>query len=375
MMRYNYYSRAVIHPDCLRHNLKVIRSLVPAGTKILIPVKCNAYGFGMLAVSQFLEKEKADYLGTAFPFEAIQLRKAGIKKPILVFGEIIHKEDFLNIIKYNLTATVFTHDTLDRLDKAAEKLNRIVPVHIKIDTGMGRNGIPYPMARTLIREAFQKKNVRLEGLYTHLSAADEKEKKFTLEQIERFRDIHDQTVRTGIRIPLVHVLNSAGIMNYPEYGFSMVRPGIMFYGYYPDNRIRKDIPLKQGLSFQSRICYIKKNPDKTPVSYGHTYYTRKNEIIATVCSGYGDGINRLLSNRHSVLYRDRECRIRGRICMDQFMVDISRIKGPHKGDWVTVFGKDIKKEIRLESLAEELDTITYELLCRIGERVERIYLN
>ncbi len=366
----NYYSRALIHLNHLKQNLKCIKSLVKKGTKILIPVKCNAYGLGLLPVSQFLEKEKVDYLGVAFPFEGMYLRKNKIKVPILVFSELIYEKDYKNIIEYHLTPSVFTERTLDQLDRMAKHYHKIISIHIKVDTGMGRNGINKEQAISFIEKASHKKNLHVEGVYTHLSAAEELNKGFTQRQIHAFDALIQ---KLNIDIPLVHILNSAGIMNYPKYSYSMVRPGIMFYGYYPDNQIKKNIIIKQGMTLQTRVSFLKQTRKGTPISYGHTYYTTSDEILATASCGYGDGLNRLLSNQHQALYKNQLCPIRGRICMDQFMIDVSNIKNPQQGDWITLFGHEDKKEIRLEKIARQLKTIPYEILCTIGDRVERKY--
>lgn len=373
MEKYRYYAQALIHLDRLRHNLKLIRSGLKKGVRILVPVKCDAYGFGLVPVSRFLEKEGVDYLGVAYPFEGIRLRKSGVKKPILLFGEIIHPEDYRNIIRYHLTPTLFTEDSLRKLRLEAERQKRTVPVHIKIDTGMGRNGIAPEQAVSFIRKISLIPRFFIEGIYTHLSAAEEKKRFFTLSQLGIFLNIIGQLRRQGVIPPLIHALNSAGIMNYPGFSFSMVRPGIMFYGYYPDNRIRKDFPLKPAMTLRSRICHVRQPAKGTPVSYGHTYRTRQGERIATVSAGYGDGVSRLLSNSHSVLVHDRLCPVRGRICMDQFMIGLSGVKNCSHGDWAVIFGKDKKREIRLEKIAQGLGTIPYEIICGMGERVERVY--
>lgn len=371
---YNFYSFAFINLDYIKHNISVIRSLVKKNVKILIPVKCNAYGCGIIPVSRFLEKEKIDYFGVAFPFEGILLRQHKIKKPVLIFNEILYKKDYEEIIRNNLTPTVFTDLSLKEFNKLGKKYNKKINIHVNIDTGMGRIGVPFDQIFIFLNLIFSMKNINLEGIYTHLSSADEKDRKFTLSQINKFEKILTFIKQRGLTIPLIHVLNSAGIINYPAYCYNMVRPGIMSYGYFPDNKINKNIKIKPCMNLKSKILYIKKVKNATPISYGHTYSSKEGEIIASIAGGYGDGISRLLSNNGIVLYHDKICRIRGRICMDQFMIEINRDTNPQKGNLVTIFGKDEKKEIKLEQLAEKLKTIPYEILCLIGERVKRIYL-
>lgn len=370
---YNYYSQAIIHLNHLSHNLQIIKSLIKKPIKILIPVKCNAYGFGSLEISRFLEQKKIDYLGVAFPFEGLYLRQNKIKLPILIFGELIYKKDFENIITNNLTPTIFTLASLNLLNATAKKHHKICSIHINIDTGMARNSVQYEYAIDFIHKALTMKNIKIEGIYTHLSAADEQKRKFTHSQLKKFDALINLLKAEHIEIPLIHVLNSAGIINYPEFCYTMIRPGIMFYGYFPDNLINKKITLQQGMSLRSKILIIQNVKKNTPISYGHTYYTKNEEKIATIGTGYGDGLNRLLSNNFFVLYQDAKCRIRGRICMDHVLIGINHIKKPKLNDTVTIFGLDNKQEIRLEQLAKQIKTIPYEILCNIGARVSRIY--
>lgn len=370
---------AFINLKNLRHNINVIRSLIKKGTKILIPVKCNAYGCGIIPVSRFLEKEGSDYLGVAFPFEGILLRRHKIKMPVLIFNEVIDKKDYDNIIRNDLTPTVFTVPSLKIFDQLGRKYNKKINIHIKIDTGMGRIGVPFNEIFQFIELLPSLHNIRVEGIYTHLSSADEKDRRFTLSQIKKFEEVMAWTKQKSMEIPLFHVLNSAGIINYPDFCYNMIRPGIMFYGYFPDNKIKKNVQIKPCMDLKSRILFIKKVEEGTPISYGQTYLARQGEIIASVAGGYGDGINRLLSNNGTVLYHDKLCRVRGRVCMDQFMIDISPAWNARKSDLpnedlVTIFGKDRKNQIRLELIAEKIKTIPYEILCLIGERVKRVYL-
>ncbi len=370
---YNSYSFAFINLKHLKHNLKIIKTLVKRKTKILIPVKSNAYGCGMVTVSRFLEKEGIDYLGVAFPFEGIILRKKKIKKPILVFSEVIYKDDYDKIIKYNLTPTVFTISSLKKFNQLGKKYNKKINIHINVDTGMGRIGVPHNNIFDFLKTSFLMKNIKIEGVYTHLSSADEKDKTFTLLQLNKFQCIVD-FLKKYKRDLLIHVLNSAGIINFPGYSYNMIRPGIMFYGYFPDNVIRKQVKIKPCMNLKAKILFIKKIKENTSISYRHTYISNNSEMIASIGGGYGDGINRLLSSHGHVLYQDRKCPIRGRVCMDQFMIDISKHKKFKIGDLITIFGRDHKKDIFLEDISRQIKTIPYEILCLIGERVQRIYI-
>ncbi len=372
----NKYSRAIINLKNLKNNIKTIKNLAGNDKKILIPVKCNAYGLGMTQISAYLQKYKlADYLGVAYPFEGIELRKNNIKLPILIFGSIIFKHDYDNIIKYNLTPTVSDLKTAENLNLTGKKHKKKIKIHINIDTGMGRIGLNYETAVKTILTINKMSNLIIEGIYSHLSSADETDKKFTLKQINTFTSIIKELKNNKLEPEYTHLLNSAGIINFKKTEFNMIRPGIMFYGYYPDNKIRKNINLKQGLSLFSRIIFVKQSKKGTPISYGHTYFTRSKEQIATVGIGYGDGINRLLSNSSYFYFNGLKCKIRGRVCMDQIMINIPSKEKAKIGDEVLIFGEAEKSSIRLEKLAEKLHTIPYEILCNLGDRIEKIYID
>ncbi|MBN1897159.1 MAG: alanine racemase [Spirochaetes bacterium] len=368
---YHYFTQALIHLKNLSHNLSVIRSLAGKEKKMIIPVKCNAYSFGMIRVARFLMSQHIDSLAVAFPFEGFILRKNKISSPVLCFNEPLHCDDFVKMIREKITPTVYTERSLCAFNTLAKKK---IKVHINIDTGMGRIGVPYKKAFSFIKKAFQLSHIHVEGVYSHLSSADETRKDFTQRQIKQFSDLARQLKNSGYNVPLLHLSNSAGIINYPDLPFNTIRPGIMFYGYFPDNHIKKSIPLKGGMTLRSIISFLKKTQARSPISYGHTYYTKKNEVIATVSLGYGDGLARLLSNHHDVLVQGQKCPVRGRICMDQFMIDTSRVKSVKQGDPVTIFGQDGRGQILLEDVARKLKTIPYEVLCQIGPRVERIYV-
>jgi len=370
---FNPYSFAFINLKNLAHNLKIIKSMVQKQTSVLIPVKSNAYGCGLVPISRFLD-DKINYFGTAFPFEAFILRKNKIKSPILVFNEVIYKEDFENIIKFRITPTVYTIHSLNKFNQLGKKYKKNINIHINVDTGMGRNGVPYHDIFSFLKQASSMNHIRIEGIYTHLSSADEKTRTFTLSQLKKFDTTVSFIKENKIKVQYFHVLNSAGLIKYPEFCYNMIRPGIMFYGYFPDNIRKKSINIKPCMNLKAKILYSKKVKQKTPISYAHTYYSHNNENIAVIGVGYGDGINRLLSNNNSVLYKDKICPIRGRICMDQFMIDTGQNIVPKQNDLITIFGRDHKKEIRIEDIAKKLKTIPYEILCQIGERVQRIYL-
>jgi len=370
----NHYSFAIISLKNLLHNLNIIRSRILPNTEIVIPVKCNAYGFGMIEISKFVIKQGIKFLSVAFPFEAFILRKNNIKSHIIVFNEPIYDSDAENMVKLNITPTLFTKDTLIQFNKYGKKYKKKVPVHINIDTGMGRIGVPFKESLEFILYANTLRNIKIEGIYSHLSAADENNTKFTKEQFKKFDILISQIKEYKIFPKFFHIYNSAAIINYPPSKYNMVRPGIMFYGYFPDNNIKEKIDLMQGISLKSFVTFVKNTEKGTPISYGHTYWTKGIEKVSTVSCGYGDGVNRLLSNNGYVLIQGKKCKIIGRICMDQFMVKIPPSLKIKKGDTVTIFGNDNGSEIRLEQIAKNLKSIPYEILCNIGERVKRIYV-
>lgn len=349
----------------LSHNIKEVRKRT-GKRSILAVVKANAYGHGAVEVSRFLLREGVSMLGVAFTQEAIQLREGGIDTPILVFFDKYNIEAYL---KYNLIPTVFDFTTAKEISDKAYKQNLQIPIHVKVDTGMGRVGFDVKTALTAILRIVRLKNIRLEGLMSHFSDADLQDKYFALQQIKDFKRIVSSLKAKGIIFKYIHMANSAAVLTMPEAYFNAVRPGIMLYGY----GCSKDNNLKPVLSLKSSILFLKQVPAGTPISYGRTFITKRKSIIATVPIGYADGYNRRLSNQGEVLINGRRAPVVGRVCMDTVMVDVTDIPDINKDSEVVLIGRSGKEEITAADIAEKIGSIPYEVLTSIGQRVKRIY--
>lgn len=360
---------AEINLENIAYNINSIRRIISPCTEILATVKADAYGHGIIPVSKKLVSLGIGYLGVATLDEAIVLRNAGIKCRILILGGIFPK-DADAVVRYNLTQSVFTKDVAGALNLAAEKNKKKVPIHIKVDTGMGRLGVWHSDALDFIIQIKRFKSVNIEGIFTHLSSADIDEG-FTESQISDFKILLSNLEKHGICIPLRHAANSLGIINFKDSHFNLVRPGIIIYGLYPKDRL--NIKLKPVLALKTKIAYLKKLPKGRSVSYGHTYIADKSTVIATLPIGYGDGYPRVLSNRASVLVKGKRAKLAGRVCMDQIMVDVGHIKNVKVGDTVILIGKKGASRVSAEELAELSGTICYEIVCGIGLRVPRVY--
>jgi len=352
----------------LAYNFQQIKNLITAGTKIMACVKADAYGHGLIPVSKKLVSCGVDYLGVASIDEAIKLRNAKVKLPILVLGMIL-KKDVLPLFRYNIIPTVCTKDMAHVLNRQARSEGKAIKIHIKVDTGMGRIGILHRDVLGFIKDISRLKFINIEGIFTHLACADT-DKNFTYYQIDLFNRLKNKLDNLGIDIPLVHAANSLGVVNYPNSHFNMVRPGLIIYGLCPKENLR--INLKPVLSLKTKVVYFKRVPQGYGISYGHTYVTKKETTIVTLPVGYGDGYPRNLSNKAPVLISGRRFKISGHVCMDQIMVDIGNY--PVKiGEVVVLIGSQAKNKITAEELANLSDTISYEIVCGLGSRVPRIY--
>ena len=360
---------AEINLKHIAYNINSIRKIIPKDTRILATVKADAYGHGIIPVSKTLVSGGIDYLGVASLDEAVVLRNSGIKSSILVLGGILPR-DAEAVIRYGLTQAVYTGSVARALNAAARRANSKARVHIKVDTGMGRLGVWHRDALSFINKINKLTFIDMEGVFTHLSSADS-DAGFTNEQIAIFDIILRKLEGAGINIPLRHVANSAGLVYFKRSHYNLVRPGIIIYGLTPSSRIR--FKAKPALSLKTKIIYIKNVPKGRSISYGRSFIIKKNTVIATLPVGYGDGYPRALSNKAKVLVRGREASIVGRVCMDQVMIDVGHIKNAKIADTVTLIGKDKKNIIRAEDLAALSDTICYEIVCGIGNRIPRIY--
>ena len=338
--------------------------------KILVPVKADAYGHGIIPVSRRLEALAVDYLGVASIDEGIILREAGIKVPILVLSPIL-AENVKVVLDYGLTQTVCTKELALSLNREAKKNNITANIHIKVDTGMHRVGVAHTSAYVFIQETALLPNLKIEGIFTHFPCADDNPA-FTRRQIGMFERLIKRLEQANIRIPLKHSSNSLGVIDYPRGHFNMVRPGLMIYGLYPKERLK--IKLRPVLSLKTRVSYLKVVAKGSGISYGHTYITKRKMKIATLPIGYGDGYPCSLSNQAYCLIGGDKVKIIGRICMDQLMVDVTKIKKVRIGSPVVLVGFQKAKGISVEDLAKLAGTISYEIACGLGNRVPRIYI-
>ncbi|MBR5337349.1 MAG: alanine racemase [Lachnospiraceae bacterium] len=367
---------AYIDLDALMSNMSEIRRLIRPETKVIAVIKANAYGHGASVFAK--ELEKLDYLwgfAVAAVSEAAQLRDEGISKPILLLGASFEPE-FRQLIELDVRPAVFSYDTALKLSNEAAALNRTVNIHIKTDTGMSRIGYrPGPDSIDSILKISKLPCLKIEGIFTHFSKADEKDLSYAKQQLETFKKIIKDLEDAGLSIPLKHCSNSAGIIALPEANMDLVRAGIIIYGLLPSEEMDvSGIRLKKVMNLKSRIVHIKTMEEGARVSYGGTYITKSGDILATVSFGYADGYPRTLSNKGYVLVRGRKAPIVGRICMDQFMINVRDIPDVCINDEVTLVGCDSGYEITMEELGDLSGRFNYEFACDISPRVPRIYL-
>lgn len=348
----------------LKHNLKQVKRLVGKNSKVLCVVKADAYGHGMIEVSKKLVSCGVDYLGVAGIDEAIKLRKASIKTPILVLENIPERHAGL-LVDYNLTQGICTMGLVEKINRYAKRKNKIARVHVKIDTGMGRLGFWHKDALKFIKYINKLSNIKIEGIYTHFPVSDV-DKNFTNYQIGCFESLINGLKDNSINIPLSHAANSIGVIDYKKSHLNLVRPGLMLYGIYPRERLRPKVKLKPVMAFKTRIMYLKRIPRGHSVSYGRTFIASKPTLIATLPVGYSDGYFRSLSNKAGVIVKGKRYKVAGRVCMDQTMIDLGNLKQIKIGDIVVLVGKQSGQEITLEELAKKAHTISYELACSIG---------
>ncbi len=346
---------------------------------MLACVKANAYGHGAVPVAKELEQIGADYLSVAFLDEALELRKAGIKLPILVLG-YTPPHGVRTAWEHDVTLNVFSHEVLEAIEalNPAEFPHKL-KVHIKIDSGMGRVGLlPGDEAVAFVRKAMQVPHVEVEGLFTHYSTADEEDKSYTLEQYRRFQGVVEALREHNIRIPIIHTGNSAVAIDMPELSVQMVRIGIALYGLYPSDEVRRDqVQLTPVLSLKTETVRVKTLPAHSAISYGARYITEQEERIATLPIGYADGYSRMLNGKAQVLIRGRRVPVVGVICMDQCMVSLQALAEEAEeiqaGEEVVLIGRQAGEEITAGELASAMGTIHYELICMIAHRVPRVY--
>lgn len=372
----NRYLRcyAEISLEAIGHNIREVKKRLPEGVKLLGVVKANAYGHGAVPVASYLENQ-VDYFATATIEEAVELRENGISAPILILG-YVSPSQYGDLVEYDITQTIDSYAQALALEKEAARQNRKAKAHLAVDTGMTRIG--FQVTEHDADEAAKiadLPHIELEGMFTHFSCADQEDKTYCSMQMEKYDKMTALLAERGVTIPLCHICNSAGIMEFDDHRFEMVRSGIITYGIYPSEEVKKErLDLIPALSWKSHVIHVKEVGPGIGVSYGATYVTEKPMTrIATVSAGYADGYPRALSNQGCVLIHGKKAPIIGRICMDQMMVDVTDIPDVQVEDVVTLVGTDGDETITIEEIANPAARFDYEMLCDISSRVTRVY--
>ena len=365
---------AEISLEAIRHNIREVKKRLPEGVKLLGVVKANAYGHGAVPVASYLENQ-VDYFATATIEEAVELRENGISAPILILG-YVSPSQYGDLVEYDITQTIDSYAQALALEKEAARQNRKAKAHLAVDTGMTRIG--FQVTEHDADEAAKiadLPHIELEGMFTHFSCADQEDKTYCSMQMEKYDKMTALLAERGVTIPLRHICNSAGIMEFDDHRFEMVRSGIITYGIYPSEEVKKErLDLIPALSWKSHVIHVKEVGPGIGVSYGATYVTEKPMTrIATVSAGYADGYPRALSNQGCVLIHGKKAPIIGRICMDQMMVDVTDIPDVQVEDVVTLVGTDGDETITIEEIANPAARFDYEMLCDISSRVTRVY--
>ncbi len=370
LKRHSRPTWAEIDLSCLGFNLTQIKRFVSPEVKIMPIVKADAYGHGLIEVSQYLLSQGIDYLGIATVDEGMILRDSGIGIPLLILGSITPEETEA-VLEYNLIPTVCNLEVATRFNNLALQKNRHANVHIKIDTGMGRIGISCQEALDFFLKLKELPNLVIEGIWTHFASAEEAE--FTNTQLNRFNFVLGGLRQLGFNFLYIHAANSTAILRNKESHFNLVRPGLTLYGVYPDASLREIVELKPVMMIKTRTVFLKKVSAGQSISYGRTFITSRESLIATLPVGYGDGYSWLLSNRGVVLVKGMRVPVVGRVCMDQIMIDVTEVPDVKIGEEVVLVGQQGNERITAEELASMATTIPYEVLCKISPRIPRIY--
>ncbi|MGI6128575.1 MAG: alanine racemase [bacterium] len=358
----------------VKNNLVAIKSLVGPKVKVMSVVKANAYGHGAIEIAETLAEAGTDRLAVATLDEAVALREAGLRLPILVMGTNIPGEGVEAAIHYDIAQALCTEEFAQALSLAAKRLNKSAKVHLKIDTGMGRIGVRPEDAVGFMKKMDGLLGLKFEGVFSHFAVADELDKEYTSQQERYFQEALNALSQEGYVFSCQHLANSAGILDFPETHFDMVRPGCILYGCWPGPDSQKKITLHSTLTLKTRIVFLKTVSAGTAISYGLTYTAPSERVLATLPIGYADGYPRGLSNKGYVLVRGKRCPIVGRVCMDQCIIDVTDLPGVALGDEVVLIGKQGDDEISVADLAELCGTIDLEILCGITSRVPRVYI-
>ena len=369
-------AKAVVSLDAVEHNFQAMRENIAKDTKMIAVIKADGYGHGAVPIAHLVEDY--DYIwgfATATAEEAVELREAGIRKPVLILG-IVFEEHYPELISREIRPAVTCFAAAEKLSREAKEQGRTVHIHLALDTGMTRIGFADTKeSAEEIKKIAALDNLEIEGMFTHFARADEYDVTPALVQLERYQNFVRLLEEEGVSIPIKHCSNSAGIIRLPQANLDVVRAGITIYGIYPSNEVERDIVrLEPVMELKSHISCLKTVEPGTPVSYGGTYVTDRRQRIATIPVGYADGYARQLSGKGHVLIRGQKADILGRVCMDQFMVDVTDIPGVSEGDEVTLIGRDGEECITMEELGDLSGRFSYEFACEISKRVPRVYI-
>lgn len=363
-----------INLDNLAYNIRNLRAHTDKNTSIMAIVKANGYGHGAISSSKIFLKNGADRLGVSILPEGIELREAGIEVPILILN-YTPPSQYKNLVKYDLTQNIYTYKDAKALSDTASSLKKDALIHIKIDTGMGRIGF-YPNDKSVeeIIKISKLPRIKIEGIFTHFAKSDEADKEFTGIQFKRFMDIVEKIEKKGLYIDIKHASNSAATIDIEEYNLNMIRPGLLLYGHYPSEEVKKNnLKVIPAMTLKSSISNIKTVSKGSGISYNHIYVADKRTKIGTLPIGYADGYSRMLTGKASVSVGTSRARVVGKICMDQMMIDLSNLDKVKIGDEVILFGYE-KNSPSVEEIADWLGTINYEVLCMMSRRVPIIYI-
>lgn len=365
---------AVVHLGNIRKNLREIGKRLGRQCGIMAVVKADAYGHGMEQVTGAIKDHGVAMLGVANADEALALRQAGIKTPVLILSPIF-PENAEGVAGKSVAITVGSLDQARSLNRLASRIKKKIPVHIKIDTGMGRFGFRHEDAASVIPALKRLRGLAYEGLCTHFSESDAHDTDYTQWQLDNFMKVKGLFEKAGFHFKFVHAANSGAILQHSKSDFNLARPGILMYGIYPSPETRKTVSVRPAMSLLSKIVMIRKVPAGSYVSYGRTFRAKRAMKIATIPIGYGDGYSRFFSNKGEMLLRGKVAKIVGRVTMDQTLIDVTEVENARVGDEALLFGKRGRYHLPLERIAALIDTIPYELLCTLGKRVPRVYMD
>jgi alanine racemase len=372
---------AEINLEAIAHNVREVKRIIGPGVRLLVAVKADGYGHGAVAVSQTALAHGAEFLGVATAEEGLELRHAGLRAPVLIFGPI-GADDVDAALRFGLTPAVTSVEFARTLDRQAGRAKKRAKIHLKIDTGMGRVGFLPGEFPAALDEIAAMPNLAIEGVMTHFPSADERDKSFTREQLARFRAALAELRDRGVAVPLIHAANSSAILDIPESHFNMVRLGISLYGYYPSDpdESGRSAAIEPSMSVRTRITHLKRVSAGSTISYGRTVVTSRETLVATVPIGYADGLDRRLSNLGKMLVKGAGgkyvvCPILGRVCMDLTMLDVTEVPEAGVGRDVVVISPRRDDPNSVESIARLIDTIPYTVTCGISKRVPRVYLS